>query len=113
MSAAPQIAGMERTAEAGHQRVPDATLVTRLLREHVPELAVETVRPSSTCGSSNWVFRVGESHAARLPRTDSYAADLVKEARWVPRLAPELPVSVPEIVYRGEPSALFSGRGRS
>lgn len=107
MSAVPQIAGMERTPAAGHERVPDAELVARLLRDHVPELAAETVRPSSTSGSSNWVFRVGEHYAARLPRTDSYAEDVVKEARWVPRLAPELPVSVPEIVYRGEPSALF------
>lgn len=99
---------MESTAEAGHERVPDAKLVARLLRQHVPELAAERVRPSSTSGSSNWVFRVGEQYAARLPRTDSYAEDVVKEALWVPRLAPKLPVSVPDIVYQGEPCALSS-----
>ncbi|WP_427385385.1 aminoglycoside phosphotransferase family protein [Janibacter sp. G56] len=89
-------------------RAPDATLVARLLREHVPELAGEQVRPSSTSGSSNWVFRVGRRYAVRLPRTDSYAEDVVKEATWVPRLAPELPVPVPDVIYQGEPSALFS-----
>ena len=95
---------------AGTQQdlVPDAALVTRLVREHVPELATKRVRPSSTSGSSNWVFRVGEHHAVRLPRTDAYAEDVLKEAQWVPRLAPELPVSVPDVVFQGEPSALFS-----
>lgn len=66
------------------------------------------VLPSTSSGSSNWVFRVGERHAARLPRADSYTGDLMREARWLPGLAPELPVSVPDIAFRGEPSALFS-----
>lgn len=96
------------TRRPEHEPAPDARLVARLVREHVPELAAERVRPSSTSGSSNWVFRIGEHHAARLPRTDSYAQDVVKEARWVPRLAPKLPVPVPDIVHQGEPSALFS-----
>ncbi|MFT4295795.1 MAG: aminoglycoside phosphotransferase family protein [Micropruina sp.] len=98
---------MDGTAGGEHEQRPDARLVARLLREQVPELAAEGVRPSPTTGSSNWVFRVGDHYAARLPRADSYADDLAKEARWVPRLARELPVSVPDIVHQGVPSGLF------
>lgn len=58
-------------------------------------------------GSSNWVFRVGEGAAVRLPRSDSYTADLVTEAGFLPRLAPHLAVPVPEVWFLAEPSALF------
>lgn len=86
---------------------PNAELVSRLLREQWAQLADQPVRPSASGGSSNWVFRVGERHAVRLPRNDSYADDLLKEARWLPVLAPGLPVPVPEVVFLGAPSALF------
>jgi len=98
---------VEQTAEVGRECIPDSNMVRRLLREHVSELAAQDVRPSPASGSSNWVFRVGERYAVRLPRTDSYADDLLKEARWVPELAPDLPVPVPITVSQGEPSPLF------
>lgn len=86
----------------------DAQVVARLLREQAPELAAERVRPVAASGSSNWVFRVGETHAVRVPRTESAARELLKEARWLPRLAPQLPVPVPEVVHVGTPSASFA-----
>lgn len=97
---------MESIAARGG--APDPALVTRLLREHVPDLSGHGVRPTSTSGSSNWVFRVGEHHAVRLPRRDAYVPDLLKEARWVPLLASDLPVPVPDVVHLGEPSTSFS-----
>jgi len=87
--------------------VPDPHLVTRLLREQTPHLADLPVRRSHASGSSNWVFRVGDALAVRLPRSDDYAGDLVKEVRWLPRLASQLPAAVPEVVAVGEPSTTF------
>jgi aminoglycoside phosphotransferase (APT) family kinase protein len=81
--------------------------VTRLLREQLPELADHAVRPSGAAGSSNWVFRVGDDHAVRLPRSDDYAADLLTEARFLPSLAPHLAVPVPEVRFLAEPTVLF------
>lgn len=54
------------------------------------------------------MFRVGEHHAVRLPRADCYVADLMKEARWLPQLAPNLSVRVPDLVFLAQPSPLFS-----
>lgn len=86
---------------------PDACLVTQLLREQFPQLADHDVRPSQASGSSNFVFRVGDEWAVRLPRTDDYIADLLTEARWLPHLTPHLAVPVPEMLLLGQPSAHF------
>jgi aminoglycoside phosphotransferase (APT) family kinase protein len=43
----------------------------------------------------------------RLPRTVGKAAALRVEREWLPRLAPHLPVRVPEPVFAGEASAIF------
>lgn len=87
--------------------VPGPGLVSRLLREQAPELAALTPRSSQSSGSSNWVFRLGDKHAIRLPRADSYVGDLLKEAQWLPRLTPALSVPVPDVVFLGEPSTFF------
>ena len=92
---------------ARDERVPDAGLVVRLLREQFPELAGHHVRPSGASGSSNWVFRVGDEYAVRLPRSDSYTADLLTEARFLPRLAPHLALPVPQVRFLAEPSVRF------
>lgn len=86
---------------------PSPELVTRLLSAQAPHLAGQPVVPSANSGSSNWVFRLGEEYAVRLPRSASYVGDLRKEATWLPRLGPELPVPVPRIVVEGEASPLF------
>lgn len=88
--------------------VPDAFLVAQLLRSQFPSLADQDVRPSRASGSSNWVFRVGDEHAVRLPRADSYTADLLTEAQFLGWLAPHLAVPVPQVQFLAEPSALFA-----
>ncbi len=81
---------------------PGPEVVSALLAEQVPHLADLPVRASHASGSSNWVFRLGEELAVRLPRTDSYAPDLLNEVRWLPHLAARLPSPVPRIVAVGE-----------
>lgn len=87
--------------------VPDADLVVALLREQAPHLSEVPVRASQASGSSNWVFRLGDELAVRLPRTDDYVADLRKEVRWLPELGPALAAPVPEVVLAGAPSDAF------
>lgn len=78
-----------------------------MLREQAPDLAGLPIRRSPTAGSSNWVFRLGEDLAVRVPRTDGYAPDLLNEIRWLPHLTAKLPVPVPAIVAVGHPSRLL------
>lgn len=98
---------MTCVGHAGDEAIPDAGVVVQLLREQCPSLAGEAVRPSGASGSSNWVFRVGDRYAARLPRSDSYVSDLLTEAQFLPHVAPHLEVPVPEVQLLAEPSVLF------
>lgn len=86
---------------------PGPDVVTQLLREQAPHLAHLPVRRSRTSGSSNWVFRLADDMAVRMPRTDDYTQDLLNEIRWLPQLAPKLPVPVPTLVAVGQASELF------
>jgi len=80
-------------------------VVRGLLLEQFPDLAAMTVEPLAF-GWDNAVFRLGSELVVRLPRRAA-GADLVeREQRWLPVLAPELPLPVPAPVGLGVP-----GRG--
>ena len=55
-------------------------------------------------GWDNTVYRLGNDHAVRLPRRAAAAALLANELRWLPVLAPRLPLPVPEPVVAGRPA---------
>lgn len=99
--------GVSSTPPVAADLPPDSQVVARLLREHAPHLAEMPVRPSRVSGSSNWVFRIGNSYAIRLPRSDEYIADLMNEVRWLPQLAPDLSVPVPTVIAAGPASETF------
>jgi aminoglycoside phosphotransferase (APT) family kinase protein len=87
--------------------VPDPHVVTQVLRDQAPHLADMPVRVSPASGSSNWVFRLGDALAVRLPRADRYVPDLLKEIRWLPHIAPQVVSPVPEVIAFGEASQAF------
>jgi aminoglycoside phosphotransferase (APT) family kinase protein len=78
-------------------------LVTRLLAAQFPEWAGLPVRPVPSAGTVNALFRLGSGMVARFPRVEWGVADITKEYRWLPRLAPLLPVAVPEPLAMGAP----------
>lgn len=86
---------------------PGPNVVTELLHEQAPHLAHLPVRLSPTSGSSNWVFRLGDVLAVRMPRSDDFTEDLRNEIRWLPRLTSALPVPVPEVVSVGQANETF------
>ncbi|MFJ5611914.1 aminoglycoside phosphotransferase family protein [Streptomyces sp. NPDC093221] len=91
----------------GHGHVTaDAEVVRWLVREQHPDLAELELRPVDG-GWDNQLWRLGEELAVRLPRTPRAPALLAKERRWLPLLAPRLPLPVPTPVRDGEPSARF------
>jgi aminoglycoside phosphotransferase (APT) family kinase protein len=80
--------------------------VRMLLREQHPDLAGLPLERAAT-GWSNETWRLGGDLAVRLPRRAPVAADLRKEHRWLPALAPRLPLPVPTPSRLGEPAAHF------
>jgi aminoglycoside phosphotransferase (APT) family kinase protein len=81
----------------------DADLVARLIAAQFPEWAELEIRPVEPGGWDNRTFRLGDELSVRLPSGDGYAAQVDKEQRWLPRLAPHLPLPIPAPVARGVP----------
>lgn len=83
----------------------DTALVRRLVAEQFPQyrdLSVARVIPG---GHDNRVFRVGGSLCARLPSASRYAAHLLAEYEWLPRLSGHLPLAIPQPVGLGSPGS--------
>ncbi len=79
-----------------------AGLVRRLLAAQHPDLARLPVEPLAH-GWDNALFRLGDRLVARLPRRALGAAIVGGEQRWLPELAPRLPLPVPVPVRTGKP----------
>lgn len=83
-----------------------AELVQNLLQEQHPDLAGLALREVAG-GWGNQMWRLGDELAVRIPRTEGAPDLLRKECRWLPVVAPRLPLPVPNPVRIGEPSARF------
>ncbi len=83
---------------------PDADLVRALLREQFPAWADEPVSPVPWQGWDNRTFQGRRAPRRELPSAPPYADAVAKEQRWLPWLAPRLPVAIPRPVGRGRPS---------
>jgi aminoglycoside phosphotransferase (APT) family kinase protein len=83
----------------------DVALVRRLLAEELPRLAHLPLRRVVSAGTDNAIFRLGDELAVRLPTRAESALRLEKELRWLPRLAPSLPLPVPVPFAAGAPAA--------
>ena len=72
-----------------------------------PEWAHLAVAPVDLDGNDNTTFRLGEEFSVRLPSADAYVPQVDKEHRWLPFLAPQLPLPIPEPLARGAPALGF------
>jgi aminoglycoside phosphotransferase (APT) family kinase protein len=83
----------------------DAALVRALLAGQFPQWAGLPVEPVESCGTDHAIYRIGDRLAARLPLIESATRQAAKEAQWLPRLAPNLPLAIPVQLARGRPAA--------
>jgi aminoglycoside phosphotransferase (APT) family kinase protein len=81
----------------------DAELVRRLVDAQFPEYRSLPVRDVELSGWDHRTFRLGEELSVRLPSARGYVEQVAKEHAWLPRLAPKLPLPIPEPVALGEP----------
>lgn len=78
-------------------------LVRRLLAAQFPQWAGLPIQPVPSAGTDNAIYRLGDDLAVRLPRIHWATGQVDKERRWLPRLAPHLPLPVPVPLAKGEP----------
>jgi len=82
----------------------NADLVARLLRSQFPQWGELPLERFDSMGTVNAIYRLGDDLYVRLPVLAAFAPSLKNEGKWLPRLAPHLPVEVPEIVGKGVPA---------
>jgi aminoglycoside phosphotransferase (APT) family kinase protein len=85
-----------------HELHTDVPLMRRLLESQFPDWAALPIERVSSSGTVNALYRLGDDLVVRLPRTAEWgigAAD--RELRWLPRLAPLLPVEIPVPLAKG------------
>ncbi len=73
------------------------------------DLAV-TPLPEEGEGTDHVLFRIGDELLARMPKIGWAADQADSDARWLPMLAPHLPVRVPVPLHVGEPGAGYPWR---
>ncbi|MEV3929929.1 aminoglycoside phosphotransferase family protein [Streptomyces sp. NPDC049944] len=83
-----------------------ADLVRDLLQEQHPDLAGLAIREVPG-GWGNQMWRLGDELAVRMQRMDPTPELQLNERRWLPVLAPRLPLPVPTPVRFGRPSERF------
>ncbi|MFE6869223.1 phosphotransferase [Kitasatospora sp. NPDC057692] len=81
-------------------------LVRALLREQHPDLADLPIREVAG-GWGNQMWRLGDELSVRMQRMDTSPELQLKERRWLPLLAPRLPLPIPTPVRDGAPSGRF------
>ena len=82
----------------------DVSLVVRLLTTQFPQWANLPVEPAHSAGTGNALYRLGDEMVVRLPRIPSAVGQVDKEQKWLPRLAPRLPLNIPIPLAKGKPS---------
>jgi aminoglycoside phosphotransferase (APT) family kinase protein len=82
----------------------DDDLVRRLVDAQFPQWEGLALRPVEPAGSDHVIRRLGDDLTVRLPRHDGAIGQAEKELRWLPRLAPHLPLAIPAPVAVGRPA---------
>jgi aminoglycoside phosphotransferase (APT) family kinase protein len=95
---------MGRTKMHADEIETDVALVRRLLAGQFPQWADLPIDPVESYGTDHDIYRLGDHLAARLPRIGWATKQAAKEAEWLPKLAPHLPLALPVQLAMGHPA---------
>ncbi|MBA3751294.1 aminoglycoside phosphotransferase family protein [Candidatus Dependentiae bacterium] len=82
----------------------DVSLVRQLITGQFPQWATLPIEPVKQGGWDNRTFHLGKDMTVRLPSAAEYSPQVEKEHRWLPQLAPFLPLFIPEPLALGNPT---------
>lgn len=85
----------------------DIITVRDLIDRQFPVWQHLPLAPVASAGTDNALFRLGDKLVVRLPRIPGAVGQIAKEQRWLPFLAPHLPLEIPLPVAAGEPDRAF------
>ncbi len=98
----PDISGLPASTPTAEVEI-DVSRAQDLLRAQFPDLANLSIEHVDS-GWDNVIFRLGDNFALRFPRRELAAKLVEHEQRWLPELAPRLPVPIPAPLHMGKPA---------
>lgn len=81
----------------------EAQMLVEMQFQH---LAPAKMVPFGT-GWDNWAYLVNDTYVVRFPRREIAVPWIMNEAKWLPRLAPLLPLEIPNPELIGEPEGPY------
>ncbi|MEM8859032.1 MAG: phosphotransferase, partial [Chloroflexota bacterium] len=94
---------MEKLHDHEVETTPE--LVRQLISEQFPKYKNLPITLHGSSGTDNVLYRLGDELVVRLPRVEWATAQIDKDKNWLPILAPQLPIDIPEQIAVGSPSA--------
>ena len=88
----------------------NVSLVRRLITTQFPHWSDLPIKPVEVGGVDNRTFHLGPHMTVRLPSAARYAPQVEKEHRWLPKLAPLLPLPIPVPLAKGAPAEGYPWR---
>jgi aminoglycoside phosphotransferase (APT) family kinase protein len=88
----------------------DESLVRRLLVAQFPRWSDLPIERVVSTGTDNAIYRLGDDMSVRLPRVEWAIGQIDKEHRWLPKLAPHLPLAIPVPLAVGDPAEGYPWR---
>jgi aminoglycoside phosphotransferase (APT) family kinase protein len=82
----------------------DIAVIARRVAAQFPRWAHLPIRPLAHSGWDNRMFHLGEQMIVRVPSAAHYSAQVEQEQRWLPILAPLLPLPIPTPLALGAPT---------
>jgi aminoglycoside phosphotransferase (APT) family kinase protein len=81
----------------------DVALIQKLIATQFPKWRHLAISPVAQTGWDNRTFHLGKEMTVRMPSAADYALQVDKEQRWLPKLAPLLPLTIPTPIAIGRP----------
>ncbi|MCS5711979.1 phosphotransferase [Candidatus Berkiella aquae] len=81
----------------------DERMVRDLLQSQFQQWSDLPLQMIKSAGTDNLIFRLGDDKCIRLPRVPGSQIQIEKEQRWLPFLAPHLPLAIPVPIGKGQP----------
>lgn len=90
-------------ADSGRRLEIGRADVERLVADQLPQWAGLPVTGVEVAGWDNHTFRLGRELSVRVPSSAEYTAQVEAEHRWLPILAPHIPLPIPVPIVKGRP----------
>lgn len=82
----------------------NSELVKTLIQQQFPQYSNLEIKPVDSQGHDNRTFRLGDKMLIRLPSAEKYAAKVMIEQKWLPKLAPFISLKIPKPIHLGAPA---------